>query len=181
VALVALVASCGDDADRSTGVPELDAIIEAVESGDAASLRELIEFQTLGCTVELGEGGPPKCWNFPGVTQAEGTEVEAFELYGCAPDWVPSDRLDAELTQVVATPLTRFAAFDAPAQYQPGGGLREPTALARASHVAVFSGSAAVAVDGGRIVALWRGCGAGESPERFIPTGQSEFLLQPPR
>jgi hypothetical protein len=158
----------------------LDAVIEAVESHDPAALRELLQFQTLACTNELGDGGPPRCPGSPGALQEEGTEVVRFEFWRCSVDWHLEETVDAALAETVATAATRYAAFEPPADY-----------LLTAQYILMFEGvdsrlqepfprGVAVAVDGGRIVALWVACGVGSGAESMIPQGQSEFLLDPP-
>lgn len=44
-----------------TGIADVDAVLAAVESGDAQALRDLVRFTTVGCTNAEGLGGPPKC------------------------------------------------------------------------------------------------------------------------
>ncbi len=182
IALVAaFVAACDDGDGGSTGVAELDAVIAEFEAPDIPALRARVRLSTLACTLELGAGGPPKCWNFEGATQQTGTLVDAFEFYTCEPDWVDAPRVTAILDEVTASPLTRHAAFEAPADYQPGGRFRQQIAVAPATHVAVFQAArrgVAVVLDGDAIVALWHTCDFGA--EILVPEGHSDFLLAPP-
>lgn len=61
-----------------TGIPDVDAVLAAVESGDPQQLRDLIRFTTVGCTKAEGLGGPPKCQD----GEAEGTLVEVLPFLG---------------------------------------------------------------------------------------------------
>lgn len=65
-------------AEKRTGSPELDPIIDAVLAHDMAGLRELTEFTIIGCTHEMGLGGPPKCPS----GEEEGTPVEVIPFLG---------------------------------------------------------------------------------------------------
>lgn len=61
-----------------TGIPDVDAVLAAVESGDPQQLRDLIRFTTVACTTADGLGGPPKCQD----GEAEGTLVEVLPFLG---------------------------------------------------------------------------------------------------
>lgn len=68
---------------RRTGDPALDAIIEAVEARDVATLAPRVQYTTVGCTTADGLGGPPKCED--GI--AEGTEFTMFPVGSCEGGW----------------------------------------------------------------------------------------------
>lgn len=162
----------------TTGVDDLDAIIEEVEAQDVAALRARLAFQTLDCTTELGAGGPPKC----AEGEADGTAVEVFEFLGCEPEWRRADAVDATLEEAVANAPVRYAAFEAPEGY----------VLGSAGTVLVFDGpdlrageppwrrGMALRVDGGRIAALELACGAGAGAESLLSDGPVDFLIEPP-
>lgn len=162
---------------RTTGIAELDALIDAVESRDLATLRGLLEFEALECTRALGAGGPPKC----AEGEDEGTEVRVFPVSTCEPEWRREAGADSALQEVVAIGPVRLAAFDAPDGY-----LR-----ADAEYVVVFAGpdprldgaaerGVAIGVRDGRIVEIRLACGAGDDPASLIPEDQGDFLLPPP-
>lgn len=46
---------------NSTGIVELDKIIDIVLSGDASGLKSIVKFTQAKCTSVEGLGGPPKC------------------------------------------------------------------------------------------------------------------------
>jgi len=61
-----------------TGIEDVDAVLEAVESGDPQQLRDLIRFTPVACTKADGLGGPPKCLD----DEAEGTIVDVLPFLG---------------------------------------------------------------------------------------------------
>jgi hypothetical protein len=63
----------------TTGIPDVDAVIEAVLAGDVQGRRALVRYTTFPCTSEEGLGGPPKCRD-AGV--ADGTPVEYLPILG---------------------------------------------------------------------------------------------------
>lgn len=62
----------------ATGLPELDQLARVILSNDVGARRELVRYNSTGCTNIDGLGGPPKCQ--PG--QAEGTPVEYLPVLG---------------------------------------------------------------------------------------------------
>jgi hypothetical protein len=163
---------------RTTGMPALDAVFDALESGDAARIRSLLDLQTLACTRDLGEGGAPKC----GDTEAAGTMVEAFEFYTCAVDWRRDADLHGAIEELIAVRPLRFAAFAPPLDYLMGG---DGTVLLlegpdpRVGQPGIARGVAARVI-GERITAIWLACGAGDAAATLLPSGAPEFLLAPP-
>lgn len=61
-----------------TGIPDVDAVLAAVESGDPQGLRDLIRLTTVACTKADGLGGPPKCQD----GEVEGTPVVVLPFLG---------------------------------------------------------------------------------------------------
>ena len=61
---------------NSTGVLELDRIIDAALRGDTDELKSLMKFNQVKCTVAEGLGGPPKCLE----GEQDGTVVEALPI-----------------------------------------------------------------------------------------------------
>lgn len=62
-----------------TGIPELDAVIDALRSGDPAAIELLLRFNSVPCTTAFGLGGPPKC----GPGESDGDLVDVFLNFGC--------------------------------------------------------------------------------------------------
>lgn len=61
-----------------TGIAELDAVLEAVASRDAQTLRSFLELTDTKCTTSEGLGGPPKCRE----GEEEGTPVRVLPFLG---------------------------------------------------------------------------------------------------
>ncbi len=61
-----------------TGIEDVDAVLEAVESGDPQQLRDLIHFTSVACTKADGLGGPPKCLD----DEMDGTIVDVLPFLG---------------------------------------------------------------------------------------------------
>lgn len=74
-----------------TDIPDVDAVIAAVESENPQQLRDLIRFATIGCTTADGLGGPPKCQD----GEADGTLVEVFPLLGPEGHFIHSTELSS--------------------------------------------------------------------------------------
>ena len=60
--------------DTRTGIPAVDNVLAAVESGDPEELYPLINFTTAPCTTADGLGGPPQCRD----GEPEGTQLEVL-------------------------------------------------------------------------------------------------------
>ncbi|MFK7804533.1 MAG: hypothetical protein AB8G95_23055 [Anaerolineae bacterium] len=92
---------------QRSGLPEIDLIIEAIESRDKEALRALISFTTFKCTNVGGIGGAPKCWAVGGKKfnppLPEGTELELLPIG--APIWWPlPETIDSSLDQILGYP-----------------------------------------------------------------------------
>jgi hypothetical protein len=79
--------------DTRTGIPVVDAVIEAILIDDRDRLQSLIHYATVGCTHVLGLGGPPKCK----AEEAEGTLVEGLPLLGHEGMAIRREDLDIEI------------------------------------------------------------------------------------
>lgn len=64
--------------DTRTGIQEVDAVLDAVESGDPQKLRDEVHYSTLACKTVNALGGPPPCQE----GEAEGTLVEVLPILG---------------------------------------------------------------------------------------------------
>lgn len=159
----------GPATPRATGITELDSLLEIIESSDAAKIRDLIDLQTLPCTTALGLGGPPQCRE----DETEGTEVSVFAFSVCEPEWLREEQITPNLEEVLSYTFMRYAAYEEDENY---------VAVFEAEEEPIVGAAVAVSftMDGGRIVKIWRICGAGEGGEGLIPPGRSEFLLDPP-
>jgi len=111
--------SLGYPPHTRTGLPVVDAIIEAALADDRPALRELVHYTVTGCTHELGLGTPPKCE----AGQDEGTMVEVFPVLGPEGVFVRREHIES-----VFTPgsKTLYAVYRVPAaayqeDYWPAG------------------------------------------------------------
>lgn len=145
----------------------VSAVMAAIESGDLARIRALLQFSSQPCTTALGAGGPPKCAS----GEVSGTPVEVFPYTSCEPGWVRRPMIDAILGEVFSHPFARYAAYSTTSG--------DIAVFQAKDNPAVGAGVAAVA-SGDRIGALARTCGAGDTASALIPRSQTTFLLVPP-
>jgi hypothetical protein len=111
----------GYPSDTRTGISHLDAIIDAMLANDHDRILNLIHFAQVGCTTELGFGGPPKCRS----GEAPGTLVEGVPTLGVSEGMglrrdeldpsCSSCRLVAALSNVVES--IRSEGWEFPAKY----------------------------------------------------------------
>ena len=76
--------------DTRTGIPEVDEVLAAVESGDPQMLRDLFRFTTIACMTVNALGGPPSCRE----GEAEGTLVEVLPSLGSEGSFLRKDEID---------------------------------------------------------------------------------------
>jgi hypothetical protein len=143
------------------------AAMVAIESGDLARIRALVQFTNQPCTTQLGAGGPPKCAS----GEVAGTQVEVFQYTSCEPGWVRRPVLDAILGEVFSHPFARYAVYRA---------TTGDIAVFQAKDNPVVGAGVAAVVNSDRISALARTCGAGDTASALIPRSQTTFLLNPP-
>ena len=145
----------------------VSSVMTAIESGDRGRIRALVQFSNQPCTTELGAGGPPKCAG----GEVASTQVEVFQYTSCEPGWVRGAAVDAILGEVFSHPFARYAVYRETAG---------DVAVFQAKDAPVVGAGVASVINGGRIVALRRTCGAGDTASALIPRGQTSFLLSPP-
>jgi hypothetical protein len=163
----------GYPADKRTGVPAIDKVVEAILSGDPAKAGPLLVFTPVACVAKQdGIGAPPLCP--AGV--AEGTIVDAFAVGSCEGGFtVRGD--EAGLIQNLAGPGHRlYAAWEVE--------LRDGTpgyavlfGAPGQNAVPVFAHTAYVSAAG--IVTANFGCGASPK-DRLAFLKITKFLLPPP-
>jgi len=80
LAAAVLLAACNPAAPPAerTGIPYVDAVVEAGLSGDPQALRDLIHPGDFPCTTREGLGGPPKCL----PDEPDGTLVRSLPVIG---------------------------------------------------------------------------------------------------
>ena len=105
-------------ADHVTNIPEVDQALAVILSNSIAEKRSLIDYTTVGCTHQLGMGGPPKCDQ--GI--AEGTAITYFPVLGpgegqpVMPGNIDGtlDFIVTELVAVYRPPVDAFRSEDYP-------------------------------------------------------------------
>ena len=161
-----------------SGDAAIDAVIAALESGDSQAIARLLRFETVGCTHELGLGGPPKC----GQDDAEGTMVEALATGGCEGGWWLEPELQS--TEGLSRFVKAYAGAGLYAVYRlPASAERWP----KGESIIVFVRDTGfgrfaqtMGVTGGRIVSNWGGCGT--QPEKILMGAEgATVILAPPQ
>ena len=153
-----------------TGIPELDAVIEALRSRDAEALRPLIAYSQVTCDP-AGQviSGLPECR--PG--EQDGQLVEVFRYTACEGQYLRPDEIDEALSILAGTAL--YAVFESPQDQ-----------VYDSEYVAVVSDQSPdrtnlgwqVEITGGRIVAFRFSCAT--TPEDLIGAqGLTDPLLAP--
>lgn len=155
--------------DESTGVPAVDAVIEAVLSGSTAEVIPLVAPQSLACGPQQGPGSPPPCT--PGA--ADGTAVTVLPVATCEGEWRPESAVAASFEPLVGNAPELYAVYGMPQQFlglMPDG-----------QYVAVFSydsGSqrlgVGVVIGAERIVGIWFGCAV--TADQVVPAGTAVIL-----
>jgi len=139
--------------ERRTGIPELDAVIDAVLARDAARLASLVRYKSIPCVAVRSVGGPPECP--PGI--AEGTAVDVLPITSCEGSYASPDSTTTVLQRVLEPDYSLYAVYRAPSSPEWG---------VPAEYVIVFSVWATpareegrvISVSDGHLVGFWDGC-----------------------
>lgn len=132
-----------------TGISELDAVVEAIRSGDAQAIRDLMRLTTFQCTTELGLPPPPACPE--GV--AAGSPVENFPNTTCETAMLTADELDQVAESIAGREV--YGAYDA----GDAAFFDEAYLIILAEDAQSGAGAGAVGVADGAIVATRSSCG----------------------
>ena len=131
---------------RRTGIPEVDAVVDAVESDDADRVRSLLRYMTFPCEPP-GADGPAICR----TGQKEGTPVDLFPSEGCESGLTSREEIDrSRLTGRGMGASILYEVYRAPAGFEPP-----------AEYIAVFSTASvswpglAMAIDQGQVVKIF--------------------------
>jgi DNA-binding CsgD family transcriptional regulator len=156
-----------DNPTRRSGIPAVDAVIDALQSGDEATIAALIQYGKVPCAAFTGLGSPPKCPD--GV--APGTPVDALER-GCEGSYFVPPTASAQLIRFIGN-SSLYALVERPPA-TPGG----PPVLALT--LAKPQGSAStLLIQDGRITRVETSCPAPAGPIWAV-RGTPDFLLSPP-
>lgn len=91
IIIAAILLSACASKNNSTGVTELDKIIDIVLRGNVDELKSVIKLTEAKCTVAEGLGGPPKCK----ADEQEGTIVEVLPILDSEGYFLRKDELKA--------------------------------------------------------------------------------------
>ena len=175
-----------------TGLADVDRVIAAILDfdGDYSKLDALVRYTETACTLQLGGGGPPKCWGVPGAAQVEGTPVVVFPFSVCEGEWAPrSESLQRILAMLVeppdasgaaagAAPIEVYGVYSVPLVAEPSDWPAGEYAIVLATRSDGGLRGTTVRVADGGIVSIEFGCGPvfpGAMAAAF-----SDQLLQPP-
>jgi len=142
----------------ATGVPEVDAVVQAVLSGDEGALRGFVRYTPVACSTNAGIGVEP-CR--PG--EPDGTLVDALQAAQCEGHYIRPDGIDQALGYLLAGKPKLYGVYQA-----------SPSTFLIGDHTAVFSvewpepgqvfGMELLIDDGGIV---WIDFGCGQSPEQL--------------
>jgi hypothetical protein len=167
IVLVAVAVACGQgETGGRTGVPEVDAVVQAVLSGDQQALRGFVRYTPVACSTEPEIGSEP-CR--PG--EPDGTLVDALPAAQCEGYYIRADGIDQALTHLLEGEPKLYGVYQVSPGTWPSG-----------DHTAIFSTEGPeqvfgleLVIDDGEIVLINFGCG--QSPEQL---GQSPGLTPVP-
>lgn len=174
----------GHPTGTRTGVPEVDAVLDAVTSGEADRVDGLLEWYAVRCEANpIGLGSPtPKC---PDGT-AEGTPVEIFPNGSC-PSFrgATRDNVDVLLSNFVRREARPVAVYrqtsSGPAGLEfPAGEFGILLAVPSQSGFGPGYGVARIQVTDGRIVVAGVACPNDTIEQELARAGSTDYLLPPP-
>ena len=158
--------------DRRSGIPALDAALDALFSGDRAAVASLIAFTPTDCMAEPpGLGSPPMCPE--GI--ADGTTIDVFPASNCHGYYVFPEDMDNKVDTMTARGAELYEVYEVSDSYPPG------------THAAVYTGAIAdarpddayvVFITRGRITGYKSGCST--TPADFGARRPVETRLVPP-
>ena len=161
-------------------------VLRASSSGDVTALESLLRFTTTGCTLQLGEGGPPKCWMVPGAEQVEGTLVDVFPTSVCSAEYEPSGvNITRLLSKLVAPEGEPGSVTGVYAVHELSDAGRGEPYWPEGDYAVVFllrqgdeSWGTRVRIGDGGIVRIDFGCGR-QPPDAMIVGGALDLLAAP--
>jgi len=95
-------------AERRTGIPELDAVIDAVISHDKEKVLQLVGYTPVPCEIEpQGLGAPPQCR----ADEPEGTAVDVFPVAQCEGYYVRPEDMEQVITSLLSGDFDLYAVY----------------------------------------------------------------------
>ena len=165
-----------EETPRRTGIAEVDAILDAVESGEPDRVRALVRFTPVPCEPPTSVRGVVVCE----PDQEEGSPVDVIPVSLCEESAMGRDDLDFYLRTYMVDP-SLYGVYRAPPAFEPP-----------AQYVAVFSKAPhawtevlAIAIDEGEIVkilfAMPTPSGCAQTPAAVVRSlGLEDAVLPPP-
>jgi DNA-binding CsgD family transcriptional regulator len=172
------------DRTRRSGIPAIDAVLDAIYAEDEAKLATLIDYPRVECSLEIGPGAPPYC----PAGSSPGTLVQAIRT-GCHGDYTPPDLAPARLVNMLADTALYLVA--APDPQPPASGVttlgvvvlarqNEPDSAQGSQAIPRTYGIAALAIaETGITDVRPSGCGL-TGAMQFVHSAYPDFLLPPP-
>ena len=170
--------------DTRTGDPQVDAVLDAVLSGDISRVKPLLRFYSVGCVpASTGIGGPPICP--PGV--AAGTPFDVFPNARCPEGQLATrDGIDSLLSALSSSSSRLFAIY----RQTPNPPSADPFAWPRGAFGVVLTTPTPSAyyaysvsrleVDTGQIVLAGLACPSDTAQDFLGRLPAQDFFLPPP-
>jgi hypothetical protein len=161
----------GLDAARRSGIPVIDAILDAAAASDATRMSGLIAYRPVPCS-DPGQIGTLPCP--PGV--ANGTPIDAISISSCEGGYATREEAPQALIEIARRPL--YAVVEAGTPSNPG----VPAPDSSVGLLLLASpdrGAIALSVGPSGVTSVRSGCFV-KQPERLIGTSTPDFLLPPP-
>ncbi|MDA1061781.1 MAG: hypothetical protein O2895_02570 [Chloroflexi bacterium] len=167
------------DPARRSGDALIDAVLDALDAGDAAALEALVDYQQLGCVLTAdGIGHPPIC----AADEPEGTVVDVLLFAQCEGAYPRASNTFARLQRIAADSWVLFAAVNLGAEPERPGAIRGSTQavlLDIAGETARW-GSLAMTFTNSGIASIVFSCGFEDPAATIWPGHAPSFLLAPP-
>lgn len=164
----------GLDPARRSGIPSVDALLDAARAGDEVAMAGLIVYTPVACGDSVVPHGPPGCP--PGA--APGTPVDVFPEIVCAGNYYSRERAPAALIAMMKSggaPLALYAVTEARSAPDPGA----PGSIVGVVLASRDGGALVLGVTEHGVTSAYAGCGP-LHPEALIGSAQPSFLLPPP-
>jgi hypothetical protein len=163
----------GLDAARRSGIPLVDAILDAARAGDEAAMARLIQYTPVACS-EPGQIGTLPCP--PGT--AAGTAVDALPISACEGGYAFPAEAARQLVDVARAPLYAVMA-PRPPERQAGTPALTDSSAGVVLLASPGRGAAALSIGAQGVTNVRRGCFV-LHPEWLVGNDQPAFLLPPP-
>jgi hypothetical protein len=155
-------------AERRTGIPEVDAVIDALEARDVESLTAIVELQPVAC---IGPTPASLGALFCQEGEAEGAVSNVLPVSNCESSYVREPDVPETIGEYAGSLVGLYAVYPVDVAFA--------LVYERSGEGDLATRSGTVTVTGGRIRALNYGCA--QSPEELVEsTGFGDPVLPPP-